>query len=62
VILNTELIEKYALSIDKHCRKHPGLDNLITATGLKDLDVLLRNLSPTVEINLVRGSTSFPVA
>ena len=46
VILNTDLIVKFALSIDKHRRKRPGLDNLITATGLKDLHVLLRNLSP----------------
>lgn len=46
VVLNTDLIAKYALSMDKHRGKSPDLDNLITATGLMDLDVLLRNLPP----------------
>lgn len=36
VVLNTDLIAKYALSMDKHRGKSPDLDNLITATGLME--------------------------
>lgn len=51
------------LSIDKHRRTRPGLDNLITGIGPSRTWMSSPETLPqTFEINLVRGTTFFPVA